>query len=80
LTSSTSQSPTPTLMVKLSAPMGWYSTPSKSDCTMQLTPKEASGSRNYPTHSGGFVLNLPGQQGSHPTSLSIAPKLFYLPT
>jgi hypothetical protein len=32
--------------------MGWYSTPSRSDCTTQLTPKEASGSRNYPTHSG----------------------------
>jgi hypothetical protein len=31
---------------------------------MQLTPKGASGSRNYPTHSGGFVLNLPADRES----------------
>jgi hypothetical protein len=58
----------------------WYSTPSRSDCTTQLTPKEASGSRNYPMHSKGFVLNLRSQQGSRPTSWSTAPKLFYPPT
>jgi hypothetical protein len=46
---------------KSSAPMGWYSTPSRSDCRMQPTPKEASGLRNYPTNSGGFLLNLPSQ-------------------
>jgi hypothetical protein len=39
--SGTSQSPTPTPMDKSSAPIRWYSTPSRSDCTMQLTPKEA---------------------------------------
>jgi hypothetical protein len=37
--------------------MGWYSTPLISDCTMLLTQKEASGSRNYPMRSGGCVLN-----------------------
>jgi hypothetical protein len=42
--------------------------------------KGASGSRNYPTHSGGFVLNLLSQQGSHLTSWSTAPRPFYLPT
>jgi hypothetical protein len=31
-------------------------------------------------HSGGFVLDLPSQQGSHHTSWSTAPRLFYLPT
>jgi hypothetical protein len=31
-------------------------------------------------HSGGFVLNLPSQQGSHHTSWSTAPRLFYPPT
>jgi hypothetical protein len=31
-------------------------------------------------HSRSFVLNLPSQQGSRPTSWSMAPKLFYLPT
>jgi hypothetical protein len=31
-------------------------------------------------HSRGFVLNLPSQQGSHHTSWSTAPRLFYLPT
>jgi hypothetical protein len=42
--------------------------------------KGASGSRNYPMHSGGFVHNLPSRQGSHLTSWSTAPKLSYLPT
>jgi transposase InsO family protein len=42
--------------------------------------KGASGSRNYPMHSGGFVLNLPSQQGSHPTSWSTALRISYLPT
>jgi hypothetical protein len=58
---------------------GMISTSLRNDCTMQPTPKEASGSRNYPMHSEGFVLNLPSQQGSHPTSWSKALKLFYLP-
>jgi hypothetical protein len=75
--SSTSQSPTRAPTDKSSAPTGWYSTPSRSDCTTQLTPKEASGSRNYPMHSRGFVLNLPSQHDSRPTSWSTAPKLFY---
>jgi hypothetical protein len=78
-TSGMSQLPTRAPTTKLSAPMGWYSTPSRSGCTMQLTSKEASRSRNYPMHSGGFVLSLPSQQGSHPTSWSTAPKLFYQP-
>jgi hypothetical protein len=29
---------------------------------------------------GGYVLNLPSRQDSHPISCSMAPKLFYLPT
>jgi hypothetical protein len=65
---------------KSSAPTGWYSTPSRNDYTTQLTQKEASGSRNYPTHSRGFVLNLPSRQGSRPTFWSTALKLFYLLT
>jgi hypothetical protein len=75
-----SQSPIHRPMDKSSAPMGWYSTLSRSDYTMLLTQKGASGSRNYPMHSGGFVLNLPSQQGSHHTSWSTAPRLFYPPT
>jgi hypothetical protein len=46
---------------QVGAPTGWYWMPSRSDCTMQPTPKEASGSRNYPMDSRGFVLNLPSQ-------------------
>jgi hypothetical protein len=42
--------------------------------------KGASGSRNYPVHSRGFVLNLPSQPGSYPISWSMAPRLFYLLT
>jgi hypothetical protein len=37
---------------KSSVPTGWYSTPSRSDYTTLLTQKGASGSRNYPMHSG----------------------------
>jgi hypothetical protein len=33
--------------------MGWCSTLSRSGYTTPPTPKEASGSRNYPMHSGG---------------------------
>jgi transposase InsO family protein len=36
--------------------------------------KGASGSRNYPTHSGGYVLSLPSQRGNPLTSWSTAPK------
>jgi hypothetical protein len=44
---------------QVDAPTEWYSTLSRSDCTMLLTQKEASGSRNCPMHSGGCVLNPP---------------------
>jgi hypothetical protein len=60
--------------------MEWYSTLSRSGCMMLLIPKEASGSRNYPMHSGGCVLNPPSQWDSRHISWSTAPKLFYLPT
>jgi hypothetical protein len=79
-TSDMSQSPIHGPMDKLSAPTGWYSTLSRRDCTMLLTQKEASGSRNYPTHSGGCVLNPPSQRDSRHISWSTASKLFYLPT
>jgi hypothetical protein len=59
--SGTSQSPTTAPTDKLNAPTGWYSTPSRRDCATQLSPKEASGSRNYRAHSGSVVLNLPSQ-------------------
>jgi hypothetical protein len=49
-------------MDKSSMPTGWYSTLSRSDCVMLLTQKEASGSRNYPMRSGGYVLNPPSQR------------------
>jgi hypothetical protein len=32
--------------------MGWYSTIRRNDYTMLLTQRGASGSRNYPMHSG----------------------------
>jgi hypothetical protein len=47
---------------------------SRSGYTTLLTLKEASGSRNYPMHSGGYVLSLPSQRGNPPTSWSTAPK------
>jgi hypothetical protein len=65
---------------KSSAPMGWYSTLSRSDYTTLQTQKEASGSRNYPMRSGGYVLNPPSQRDNHLTSWSMAPKEFSLPT
>jgi hypothetical protein len=65
---------------KSNVPTGWYSTLSRSDCTMLLTQKGARGSRNYLMHSECFVHNLPSQRGSHLTSWSMALKLFYLPT
>jgi hypothetical protein len=52
-------------MDKSSVPTGWYSTLSRSDSMMLLTQKEASGSRNYPTHSGGLRT-----QPSKPTGQS----------
>jgi hypothetical protein len=79
-TSDMSQSPIHRPMDKSSAPMGWYSTLSRSGCMMLLIPKEASGSRNYPTLFGGCVLNPPSQRDSHPISWSTALKLSYLPT
>jgi hypothetical protein len=45
--------------------MGWCSTLSKSGYTTPPIPKEASGSRNYPTHSGGLRT-----QPSKPTGQS----------
>jgi hypothetical protein len=66
-------------MDKSSAPMGWYSTLSRSNYTMLLTQKKASGSRNCPMHSRGWVLNPPSRRDSHPISWSTALKLFYLP-
>jgi hypothetical protein len=68
LTSGTSQLPIHRPTDKSSTPMGWYSTLSRSDCTMLLTRKEASGSRNCPTHSGGCVHNPPSRRDSHPIS------------
>jgi hypothetical protein len=47
---------------------------------MLLTPNEASGSRNYPTHSRGYVLSHPSQRGNPFTSWSTAPKKSSLPT
>jgi hypothetical protein len=67
-------------MDKSSAPMGWYSTLSRSDCTMLLTQKETSRSRNYPMRSGGYVLNPPSQRDNRDTSWSMAPKQFSLST
>jgi hypothetical protein len=79
-TSDTSQSPIHGPMDKSSVPTGWYSTLSRSDCAMLLIQKEASGSRNYPTHSGGCILNPPSRRDSLHISWFTAPKLFYLPT
>jgi hypothetical protein len=42
--------------------------------TTLLTLKEASGSRNYPMHSGGYALNPPSQRGNLLSSWSMAPK------
>jgi hypothetical protein len=53
-------------MDKSSAPTGWCSTLSRSGYTMLLTLKEASGSRNYLMHSGGYVLSPPSQRGQSP--------------
>jgi hypothetical protein len=79
-TSDMSQLPILGPMDKSSAPTGWYSTLSRSDCTMLLTQKDASGSRNYPMRSGGCVLNPPSQRDNRLTSWSTAPKQFSLPT
>jgi hypothetical protein len=59
---------------KSSEPMGWFSTLSRSGYTMLPTPKEASGSRNYPMRSGGYVLNPPSRLDNRHTSWSTAPK------
>jgi hypothetical protein len=53
---------------KSSAPMEWCSTLSRSGYTTLPTLKEASGSRNYPMHSGGCVLNPPSQWDNPRTS------------
>jgi hypothetical protein len=45
--------------------MGWCSTLSRSGYTTLPTPKDASGSRNYPMSSGGYVT-----QPSKPTGQS----------
>jgi hypothetical protein len=75
-----SQSPIHEPMDKSCVPTEWYSTPSRSDCTMLLTQKDESGSRNCPMHSGGCVLNPPSRRDNHPISRSMASKLFYLST
>jgi hypothetical protein len=74
LTSGTSPSLIHVPMAKWNTPTGWYSMLSKSDCMMLQTPRAASGSRNYPMHSGGYVLSLLLPQGSHPISWSTALK------
>jgi hypothetical protein len=79
-TSDTCQSPIHGPMDKSSVPTGWYLTLSRSDYTMLLIQKEASGSRNYPSHSRGCLLNPPSRRDNHHISWSTAPKLFYLPT
>jgi hypothetical protein len=73
-TSDMSQLPTLGPTDKSSVPTGWCSTLSRSGYTMLLTLKEVSGSRNYPMHSGGYVLNPPSQRGNLLTSWSTAPK------
>jgi hypothetical protein len=80
LMSDMSQSPIHRPTDKSSVPMGWYSTLSRSDCTLLLIQKDESGSRNYPMQSGGCVLNPPSRRDSLPTSWSTAPKLLYLST
>jgi hypothetical protein len=79
-TSDISQSPILGPMNKSSMPTGWYSTPSRSDCMMLLTQKEASGSKNYLMRSRGCVLNPPSQRDNRLTSWSTASKQFSLPT
>jgi hypothetical protein len=46
----------------------------KNGYTTLPTPKEASGSKNYPMHSGGCVLNPPSQRDNPHTSWSTTPK------
>jgi ribonuclease HI len=52
----------------------WCSTLSRSAYTTLPTPKEASGSRNYPMRSEGYVLNPPSRRDNRHTSWSTAPK------
>jgi hypothetical protein len=59
---------------KSSAPTGWCSTLSRSGYTTLLTPKEASGSMNYPMHFRGYVLSPRSQRSNPLTSWSTAPK------
>jgi hypothetical protein len=59
---------------KSSVPMEWCSTLSRSGYTTPPTPKEASGSRNYPIRSRGYVLNPPSRRDNRHTSWSMAPK------
>jgi hypothetical protein len=77
-TSDMSQLPILGPMDKSSVPTGWCSTLSRSGYTTPPTPKEASGSRNYPMRSGGYVLNPPSRRDSRHTSGSTAPKQSYL--
>jgi hypothetical protein len=46
--------------------MGWCSTLSRSGYTTLLTPKGASGSRNYQTHSGGLRTQPSKHTGQSP--------------
>jgi hypothetical protein len=73
-TSDMSQLPILGPMDKSSVPMGWCWTLSRSGYTMLPTPKEASGSRNYPVRYRGYALNPPSQWDNRHTSWSTAPK------
>jgi hypothetical protein len=73
-TSDTSQSPILRPTDKSSVPTGWCSTLSKSSYTTPPTPKEASGSRNYPMLFRGYVLGPPSLRDNPHTSWSTAPK------
>jgi hypothetical protein len=71
LTSDMSQSPILGPTDKSSAPTGWCSTLSRSGYTTLLTLKEASGSRNYPMHSGATYSALQANG-----AISILPSLW----
>jgi hypothetical protein len=79
-TARTAGSTSDTSQLPILGPMGWCSTLSRSGYTILLTPKGASGSRNYPTHSRGYRLSHPSQRGNPLTSWSTAPKQSSLPT
>jgi hypothetical protein len=77
-TSDMSQLPILGPMDKSSAPMGWCSTLSRSGYMTLPTPKEASGSRNYPMRSGSYALNPLSRRDNRHTSWSTVPKQSFL--